>query len=245
MRIAMWSGPRNLSTAMMYSFGNRSDCSVWDEPFYAAYLAKTGLDHPMRAEILAAGEPDDKLVANRCIGDIPEGKQVFYQKHMTHHMLPGFDREWMRDVVNVFLIRDPAKVIASYHAKRENPTLDDIGFWQQAEIFKQVVEKNGTIPTVIDCDDILTNPEQALHTLCDFIGLDFQQSMLHWSKGRHKDDGAWADHWYKTVWESSGFSTAPDMSKPDLPTSGEAVLKEAYPHYEMMSKHRIAAANRL
>ena len=238
----MWSGPRNLSTAMMYSFGNRSDCSVWDEPFYAAYLAKTGLDHPMLAEILAAGEHDDKLVANRCIGDIPEGKQVFYQKHMAHHMLPGFDREWMRDVVNVFLIRDPAKVIASYHAKRENPTLDDIGFRQQAEIFKQVVEKNGTIPAVIDCGDILANPEQTLRILCDFIDLDFQQNMLQWPKGRHQDDGAWADHWYKSVWESSGFSIAPDMSKPDLPTSGEVVLKEAYPYYEMMLKYQIAAA---
>ena len=121
MRIAMWSGPRNLSTAMMYSFGARDDCAVWDEPFYAAYLEETGLEHPMRAEILAAGERDAAAVAARCLGNIPDGKSVFYQKHMTHHMVPKIDREWMNSVTNIFLIRDPAKVIASYNAKRENP----------------------------------------------------------------------------------------------------------------------------
>lgn len=123
MRIAMWSGPRNLSTAMMYSFGNRPDTAIWDEPFYAAYLAATGLDHPLRTEILRAGEPDPAIVTTRCLGPIPHDKPVFYQKHMTHHMLPDFPTGWLNDVTNIFLIRRPDRVIASYHAKRENPSI--------------------------------------------------------------------------------------------------------------------------
>ncbi len=238
MRIAMWSGPRNLSTAMMYSFGARDDCAVWDEPFYAAYLAETGLEHPMRAEILAAGEPDAAVVAARCLGDIPDGKSVFYQKHMTHHMVPTIDREWMNHVTNIFLIRDPAKVIASYNAKRENPALDDIGFKQQAEIFDQIVAQTGEIPVVVDSDDILANPEGALRGICDHIGLEFQEAMLRWPKGGHKDDGAWASHWYKSVWESDGFAR-PVASTSELSVEGSALCDQALPYYEKLREHRI------
>jgi len=238
MRIAMWSGPRNLSTAMMYSFGARDDCAVWDEPFYAAFLAETGLDHPMRAEILAAGEIDALVVSARCLGGIPDGKSVFYQKHMTHHMVPAFDRKWMNKVTNIFLIRDPAKVIASYNAKRENPTLDDIGFKQQAEIFDQIVEQTGGIPVVVDSDDILADPEGTLRKICDQIGLEFQEAMLRWPKGGHKDDGAWASHWYKSVWESDGFAK-PAASVSKLSVEGSALCEQALPYYEKLRKHRI------
>jgi len=238
MRIAMWSGPRNLSTAMMYSFGARDDCAVWDEPFYAAYLEETGLEHPMRAEILAAGDRDAAVVAARCLGDIPDGKSVFYQKHMTHHMVPEFDREWMNSVTNIFLIRDPAKVIASYNAKRENPTLDDIGFKQQAEIFDQIAQATGEVPVVVDSADILADPENLLQKICDHIGLPFQKSMLSWPKGGHKDDGAWADHWYKSVWESDGFSK-PTAFPQTLSPAGEALNAQAHPYYERLSKHRL------
>ncbi|MBL4805842.1 MAG: HAD family hydrolase, partial [Rhodobacteraceae bacterium] len=188
MHIAMWSGPRNLSTAMMYSFGARDDCAVWDEPFYAAYLAKTGQDHPMQTEILAAGEHDPALVAKRCVGAIPSGKTVFYQKHMTHHMVPAFDRDWMFGLTNIFLIRHPAKVVASYHAKRENPSLDDLGFRQQAEIFDAITAATGIAPAVIDSDDLLANPAKMLTKLCDSIGLKFQPAMLNWPKGGHSND---------------------------------------------------------
>ena len=132
MRIAMWSGPRNLSTAMMYAFGARADCAVWDEPFYAAYLTETGLDHPMRDEVIAAGETDPQAVAARCSSSVPAGRPHFYQKHMTHHMVEGFPLDWMAEVTNVFLIRHPARVLASYVKKRETPTLEDIGIVQQA-----------------------------------------------------------------------------------------------------------------
>lgn len=238
MRIAMWSGPRNLSTAMMYSFGARSDCSVWDEPFYAAYLAKTGLNHPMRTEILATGENDADVVRDRCLGVIPDGKSVFYQKHMTHHMVPDLDRGWMNQMTNIFLIRDPSKVIASYNAKRENPSLDDIGFKQQADIFEQIVKNTGAIPAVIDSDDILSNPAAALQGICDHINLEFQESMLSWPKGGHKDDGAWASHWYKSVWESTGFAK-PKATETILSPEGEALQKEARPFYEKLYTHRI------
>ena len=238
MRIAMWSGPRNLSTAMMYSFGARTDCAAWDEPFYAAYLAKTGLDHPMRAEILAAGNVDAEMVARQCLGDIPDGRSVFYQKHMTHHMIDGFDRSWIGKVTNIFLIRDPAKVIASYNAKRENPTLEDIGFRQQAEIFQQVSELTGNFPIVVDSDDILSNPEPVLRALCARIGLEFQENMLHWPKGGHKDDGVWARHWYKSVWASEGFAR-PNAAASILAPFGEALRQRAQPYYEQLAQFRL------
>lgn len=233
MKIAMWSGPRNLSTAMMYSFGARDDCAVWDEPFYAAYLEKTGLTHPMHDEILAAGERDAAKVAARCIGEHPDNKPHFYQKHMTHHMINGVDRDWMKQVKNVFLIRHPARMIASYAAKRENPTLDDIGFRQQAEIFKQVEN-----PIVIDSHDIRENPRAMLMALCDALGLPFQDSMLNWPKGPHPDDGAWAPHWYGAVHNSTGFAGA-EGELPKTEHNLQPVLDLAMPYYEEMKMSKL------
>ncbi len=235
MRIAMWSGPRNLSTAMMYAFGNRPDTAVWDEPFYAAYLAATGLEHPMRAEILKAGEVDPKRVAARCLGPIPGGKTVFYQKHMTHHMLPDFPLDWLTKTTNIFLIRRPDRVVASYHAKRENPTLDDLGFRQQAEIFTCLSPQN---PVVIDSDDILKAPEPALRALCQAIGLPFSPAMLHWPKGGHADDGPWAKHWYGAVHRSTGFAKGA-AGAPALTLEGGALAAQARPHYEHLAKEKL------
>ena len=149
MKIAMWSGPRNLSTAMMYAFASRADCAVWDEPFYAAYLSATGIDHPMTAEVIAAGQTDPARVAAACLGPNPDGKAHWYQKHMTLHMIPAFDRGFLRGLTNAFLIRHPARVIASYARKREAPTLDDIGFVQQAQLFDQVADLIGQASPVI------------------------------------------------------------------------------------------------
>ena len=223
MRIAMWSGPRNLSTAMMYSFGARSDCAVVDEPFYAAYLAMTGLDHPLRDEILTAQDNDPGAVAAALTRPIPGGRQHFYQKHMTQHMVPGIPRGWMADVVNVFLIRHPARVLASYAAKRENPTLEDIGFVQQLELFEHAVAL-GKTAVVIDSADIRADPEGMLRKLCDAIGLGFEPSMLHWSQGGHAQDGVWAAHWYGAVHRSTGFAGA--EGKPPTMNGQESALAE-------------------
>ncbi len=235
MRIAMWSGPRNLSTAMMYAFGNRPDTAVWDEPFYAAYLKATGLSHPMRAETLKAGEPDPARVTARCLGPVPGGKSVFYQKHMTHHMLPDIPLDWLQEVTNIFLIRRPDRVVASYHAKRENPTLDDLGFRQQAEIFTRLNAQN---PVVIDSDDILAAPAPALRALCNAIGLAFSPAMLHWPKGGHADDGAWAKHWYGAVHCSTGFAKVV-ATAPELTPESEALAAQAWPFYERLAQRKL------
>ncbi len=159
MRIAMWSGPRNLSTAMMYAFGNRADFSVIAGPFYAAYLALTDLDHPMREQILNSQPTDPKLVETGLSGPVPEGRDHYYQKHMTQHMVPGIPRGWMADVAHVFLLRHPARVVASFAAKYEAITFEDIGFEQQVKLYDQVCEL-GQKPLVVDSFDIRQNPER-------------------------------------------------------------------------------------
>lgn len=240
MKIAMWSGPRNLSTAMMYAFGNRPDCAVVDEPFYAAYLSMTGLEHPMRKEILSSQSKDPKKVAEALSGAHPDGKAVFYQKHMTQHMIEGVPRDWMRDVTNVFLIRHPARVIASYAAKRENPTLEDIGFAQQAELLDQVVSW-GQTPIVIDSHDIRDNPREMMENLCNAIDLPFSEQMLSWPEGGHKNDGVWAPHWYEAVWNSKGFAGA-EGPLPDVPDALRPVLDAVLGPYEHMKRAKLTLA---
>lgn len=237
MRIAMWSGPRNLSTAMMYAFGARGDFAVRDEPFYAAYLARTGLDHPMRSQILAAGDTDPDRVAALCAAPPPPGKAHCYQKHMTQHMIAGFDRGWFGAVAHVFLIRHPARVLASYAAKRESPTLDDIGFRQQAEIFDQV-RGLGMPWVVIDSFDVRQAPEPMLRRLCAALGTPFDPAMLSWPAGGHPDDGVWAAHWYDAVHRSTGFA-GPEGALPALPPDLQAVCEAALPHYRQLRAHAL------
>lgn len=237
MRIAMWSGPRNLSTAMMYSFGARSDCSVVDEPFYGPYLRKTGLNHPMRDQILESRPQDAKTVAASLIGSIPAKKPHFYQKHMTQHMVPGMPRGWMKDVVNVFLIRHPARVIASFGAKWDGFGLEDIGFAQQTELFEHV-QALGQTPIVIDSADIRRDPKAMLKKLCNAIGLEFDPAMLSWPKGGHPADGIWAAHWYGAVHRSTGFAPAEE----DLPTldgDAAALLERSLPHYRDLAAQKL------
>ncbi len=232
-RIAMWSGPRNLSTAMMYAFSARGDCTVWDEPFYAAYLDATGISHPMRDEIIAAHEPDPDRIAATCKGPVPHGNSLFYQKHMTLHMIPEFDRRWMRACQNVFLIRHPARVVASYAKKRQGAGQHDIGFVQQAELFDEVAEWSGTAPVVIDSDDIRADPEGMLRKLCDAVGISFTRKMLHWPAGGNEADGVWAPHWYGAVHRSTGFDTA-EGPLPDLGGDYAALASDALPYYERL-----------
>ena len=238
MRIAMWSGPRNLSTALMYSFAARGDCAVWDEPFYAAYLKATGLDHPMADAVITAGESDPMRVGAACAGDIPGGKPLFYQKHMTLHMIPSFDRGFMRQLTNVFLIRHPARVIASYSKKRESPTLDDVGFVQQAQLFDEVAAWLGRAPLVVDSADIRATPKETLSRLCGGLGIPFTDAMLRWPVGAKPYDGVWAPHWYNAVHASTGIDE-PEAALPDLPDAYRRLAEQALPHYERLAAYKI------
>ena len=232
MRIAAWSGPRNLSTAMMYAFGNRADFAIWDEPFYAAYLRQSGADHPMKAKIIATHEANADKVAARCTGSIPGQKPHFYMKHMPHHMTADMPLDWTQDCTNIHLIRHPARVIASYQAKRATMTAADLGFKQQWDMFEKI---GGT---VIDTSDIRENPEDMLHLLCDVIGLEFDPAMLRWAAGPRAEDGIWAKHWYGTVHQSTGFAGA-EGPLPDLSGHDATLLAETLPYYERLSKEKI------
>jgi hypothetical protein len=236
LRIAMWSGPRNLSTAMMYAFAARGDCAVVDEPFYAAYLAALGLEHPLRAEILAAQPTDPDAVAADLLS--PKDHRIFFAKLMTHHMLKGFPRAWMEDCANVFLIRHPARVIASYVRKRERPTLGDIGFVEQAELFDLLADRWGQAPVVIDSADIRSNPAGALARLCGALGIAFTDAMLGWEAGPKPFDGVWAAHLYGAVHRSTGLDAA-EAPPPELEGEYERLLQAALPHYERLAAFRL------
>lgn len=232
MKIAMWSGPRNLSTAMMYSFAARGDCVAVDEPFYGAYLHASGMDHPMRDAVIASQSSDPVQVAKQCLTS-PK-TDIFYQKHMTLHMLPDWDLGFMRGLTNVFLIRHPARVVASYAKKREAPTLLDIGFVQQAELFDRVANDLGRAPLVLDSADVRADPSGTLTRLCNALGIPFTDQMLNWPAGPKPYDGVWAPHWYDQVWGSTGFGGA-EGDLPDLPAEFQQLSDAAMPYYLRLS----------
>jgi hypothetical protein len=236
MIIAMWSGPRNLSTALMYSFAARGDCAVRDEPFYAPFLRATGRPDPLRDAIIAHHDTDPRSVARACAdpGETPH----LYQKHMPLHMLPGFPLDFMAGAANVFLIRHPARVIASYGRKRESPTLDDIGFVQQARMFEAETRRLGHPPLVIDSADIRADPRGMLTALCAALGLPFTDRMLSWPAGPKPFDGIWAPHWYGAIHRSTGFD-GPEGSLPDLPPAFASLAAQALPDYETLAAHRL------
>ena len=219
----MWSGPRNLSTALMRSFGQRDDCAVIDEPFYAHYLSVTGIDHPMTEDVIAAGDKNAEAVIKTLLGPVPDGRGVYYQKHMLQHLIPGVPRGWIGQVTNVFLIRHPARVIHSYAKRRERPTVADLGFVQQRELFDQLRASDAS-PVIIDASDIRRDPPAGLAALCRAVGLEFQPAMLAWPEGPHPGDGIWGKHWYRSIWNSTGFDARPE---PDLPDVGDTDLLRA------------------
>ena len=238
-RIAMWSGPRNISTAMMRAWENRPDCSVVDEPFYACYLKETGLEHPCHEMILATMPSQRDTVIEALTQGAPSLLQ--YQKHMTHHMPEGCDLDWTRALRNVFLIRDPSEVIASYLAKMPAVSEMDIGIRRQREIFEQITELTGQRPPVIDSNDVLRNPRAVLEQLCATLKVPWLgDAMTHWPSGTRDSDGVWADHWYQSVRNSSGF--APWQPRAVVLDKPAEVLAEAMrPHYEFMARHRLMA----
>jgi len=206
LRVAAWSGPRNLSTAMMRAWENRADCAVVDEPLYAHYLKRTGLEHPMGAEVMASQPQDWRAVVRALTGPAPGGAAIWYQKHMTHHMLPVVGRSWLKDVANIFLIRRPDEVAVSYHRARRRPTLEDLGLPQQVALFRYVTEELGQPAIVLDSRDLLVDPEGMLGALCAALGVPFDPAMLSWPPGRRDSDGVWAPHWYASVEASTGFA---------------------------------------
>ncbi|WP_373355312.1 HAD family hydrolase [Pseudoroseicyclus sp. CXY001] len=232
MRIAMWSGPRNLSTAMMYSFAARGDCAVVDEPFYGAWLKAGGAQHPMREEILADMETDAEAVAAACIAPIPGGLPHLYLKLMPHHMAEGFPFGWSEECTHVHLIRHPARVVASYGARRDLPELEELGYSQQFDIYRRLPGP------VIDSADIRADPAGALGRLCAEIGLPYTDAMLHWPAGGRKEDGIWAKHWYAGVHASTGFA-GPEGPLPELDGRAGALVEEAMPFYTALAEARL------
>lgn len=244
-RIAMWSGPRNISTAMMRSFENRPDTRVVDEPLYAAYLSMTGIDHPMRDEVIASGIADwRRAVAELLSTDRQSGRQqdrIIYQKHMTHHMLPEIARDWIAGLRNAFLIRRPQNVLASYVRKREAVTLEDTGFLQQADLFDTVADRLGAAPVVVDARDVLENPRGTLTALCSALGIPFSEAMLAWPPGFRATDGVWKSHWYEAVAASTGFS-APNPDVDDLPPHLLKIAEAATPAYHRLAGYKLTPA---
>jgi hypothetical protein len=237
-RIAMWSGPRNISTAMMRAWGNRADTFVIDEPFYAYYLRATGKEHPGADEVIASRETDWLRVIAQLTGAIPNGKRVFFQKQMAHHLLPEVDREWLGAVANCFLIRDPREVIASYIKKREDPVLPDLGFIQQAEIFDFVRIRMNSVPPVVDAKDVLENPERTLRLLCDAVGVEFSETMLSWPSGLRETDGVWARHWYGEVAKTTSFQPyRPSHTK--VPAHLREIHDRCRACYDRLYEHRL------
>nr|WP_153401380.1 HAD family hydrolase [Polymorphobacter fuscus] len=232
----MWSGPRNLSTAMMRSFGARADTIVSDEPFYGAYLQATGDDHPMAADIIADMDCDWTSVAATLAG--PASAPIWYQKHMVHHMVGPAAASDLPGFTHAFLIRAPERVISSYAAKRETITAEALGYARQRAWFDREADRRGSPPPVIDSADVLRDPRGTLTALCAALGIAFDPAMLHWAPGGRASDGIWASHWYGRVFETTGF----EASEPPLPgVSGDAaIIRDACrPHYDHLARFRL------
>jgi len=237
-RIAMWSGPRTISTAMMRSWGNRPDTFVSDEPLYGYYLRKTGANHPAAAEIIATMETDWTKLAAFLSGPIPEGKTIWFQKQMTHHLLPEIQRDWLTQLRHAFLIRDPREMLPSLLKVTPHANLADTGWPQQVELFEWVAERYGEIPPVVDSRDVLEHPRGVLSRLCERLGVPFHEAMLSWPPGPRKTDGIWAPYWYQAVEQSTGFQPYTPKTEA-VPESRRDLLNRCIELYEQLAVHRI------
>ncbi len=237
----MWSGPRNISTAMMRAWENHPDTAVVDEPFYAYYLARTGIEHPGADAIIARYETGWREVAAALTQEpIPDGKAIYYQKQMTHHMLDEIDLAWLLDLTHCFLIRDPAEVIVSLAKVLPDPAIEQTGFPKQVEIFDYVRQRTGITPPVIDARDVLIDPRRTLTALCQRIGVPFSESMLHWSAGKRASDGIWAQYWYASVEQSTGFM-AYEPRETVVPDHLRGIWEQCQALYEQMAKYNLTS----
>ena len=235
--ICMWSGPRNLSTAMMRSFENRADCAVWDEPFFAPFLAATGIDHPGREETLAAHETDAGKVAKACLNPTPQGAAYYFQKHMPHHMVAGFDISWMKRAKHFLLIRHPAAVIQSYAKGRAQFDASDIGLVQQLKFYNAIIAFQDTVP-ILDSSVFLNDPEGHLRALCAALDMPFDAAMLSWPAGPRATDGAWAPYWYASVENSTGFGL-PREAVTTVHHTYQPILDATLPAYHTLFEKRL------
>jgi hypothetical protein len=240
LRIAMWSGPRNLSTAMMRSFGSRQDAFVSDEPFYGCFLKSTGADHPMREAVIASMDCDWRSVLVTLSGEPPKRTAIWYQKHMWHHMTGPIGYDDFEGFTHAFLIREPERMIASYLRKREAAAFEDFGLEQQAEFFEREADRLGHAPPVVDANDVLGNPERLLSKLCRAIGIGWDPAMLGWAPGRRATDGPWAPHWYEAVEASTSFAPA-ETETVSLPHDMQRLAERCRPFYQRLAGHRITA----
>jgi hypothetical protein len=240
LRIAMWSGPRNISTAMMRAWENRDDTVVVDEPFYACYLRQTGVDHPGRDAVLAAQSTDGAEVAAMLTGPVPEDAPIWYQKHMTQHILPGMPLHWFDALTHCFLIRTPEAVVASFMQNRPDAAAWELGFEQQTRLFEHVCERTGAAPPVVDASDVLKDPRGVLGALCARLGIAFSERMLRWPSGSRPSDGVWAPYWYRTVEQSTGFAPYEERS-PQLTPFQQRLVDHCRPHYERLAPYRLVA----
>lgn len=237
-RVAMWSGPRNISTAMMRAFENRTDAVVVDEPLYAAYLARTGIRHPGRGEVLASQPTDIAVAIAGLFAPAPPGRRVHYAKHMAHHVSPDMDLEWTLGFHNVQLIRDPDEVVASYVRSREACEPADIGLLVQGWL-QEFWDAHGLEVPILDAGAFLRAPEAHLRWLCDWLGIPFSERMLSWPAGPRDSDGVWAPHWYASVWASTGF--APWRPRDVVLCDHDAAVAQACrPVYEALYARRVA-----
>ena len=236
-RVGMWSGPRNISTAMMRAWENRPDTVVVDEPLYAAYLSRTGLDHPVREEVIASQPTDVATAAAELSAGLPPGRSVHYAKHMAHHVSRDMDLDWTLGLRNALLIREPREVVASYVRARESCEPEDIGLLQQVWLL-ELWEEHGQDVPIIDAGDFLRAPEDYLRRLCDWLGIAFTERMLSWPDGPRDSDGVWAPHWYAAVWKSTGFE--PWRQRDTTLSEHDAAVAEACrPAYEALYARRL------
>ena len=237
-RIASWSGPRNISTALLRSWGSRSDTAVVDEPLYAHYLQRTGLAHPLAAEVLAAHETDWRKVVTTLTGPAPGGRAIFYQKHMAQHLLEDIDLDWIAGLRNFLLIRDPVEVLPSFDRRFADPAASDTGLPQQVRLFGWLTDRLGTPPPVIDARDVLQDPRRMLTLLCEALDVPFDDAMLAWAPGARPTDGVWAPAWYDRVEQSTGFAAYRPPTEP-LPEHLKAVAEQCRPLYERLYGSRL------
>ena len=232
MRIACWSGPRNISTALMRSWSSREDSFVSDEPFYAYYLKERQLKHPMYREIIDCYPDKYNDVVRGLTSEIPNGKKIWYQKHMAHHLIDLSNIDWIKNFENCILIRHPKDVINSYVKKNTLNNIDELGYPQQYKIIKYL-DSIGKKFIIIDSNILLNNPEKILSQWCNSIDLEFDISMLQWEKGNHPQDGIWWKHWYDNVITTTHFQKF-SKNQNELDQKYQSIYDEALDYYNKL-----------